>query len=84
MSKNVKFKLNLPGLNALMKSGEMQAVLNRAADSIAAAAGAGYETETAHPIQFVGIASVYATTYESRKDCLKNNTLVKAAGSVKV
>ena len=61
----VKFVLNLPGLNELMKSGEMQAVLNSAAAQIAGAAGEGYETESAHPLSFAAIASVRAATYDS-------------------
>ena len=84
MAEKIRFKLNLAGLNALMKSGEMQAVLNSAAGQIAGAAGDGYEVESAHPISFVAIASVRAETYESRKDNSSNNTLLKAAGGVKI
>ena len=78
------FKLNLPGLNALMKSTEMAEVLNTAADQIAAKCGEGYEVERAHPISFVGIASVRADTIEAKVDNRKNNTILKAAGSVKI
>ena len=78
------FKLNLPGLNELMKSTEMAEVLNTAADQIAAKCGDGYEVERAHPISFVGIASVRADTIEAKVDNRKNNTILKAAGSVKI
>ena len=78
----VKFKLNLAGLNDLMKSGEMQAVLNSAASQIASAAGDGYEVESAHPISFVWIAAVHAKTPEARRDNNENNTLLKALGGV--
>lgn len=81
---NVKFKLNLPGLNELMKSSEMADVLNQAADQIAAKCGEGYEVERAHPISFVGITSVRAGTIEAKMDNRKNNTILKAAGSVKI
>lgn len=84
MSERIRFKLNLAGLNQLMKSGEMQAVLNSAAGQIAGAAGDGYEVETAHPISFVAIASVRAATYEARKENSENNTLLKAAGGARV
>ena len=84
MSSKVKFELNLKGLNELMKSSEMQAVLNKAADKVAAAAGADYEVETAHPIRFIAIASVRPATREAWRDNLENNTLLKAAGSVKL
>ena len=70
---NVRFVLNLSGLNELMKSGEMQSVLNRAAAAIAARAGGeSYAVESAHPISFVAIASVRGSN--------ENNALEKAAG----
>ena len=84
MADRIKFRLNLPGLNELMKSGEMQSVLNKAAASIASAAGPGYETEAAHPINFVGIASVRAATFEAKRDNAQNNTLLKATGGAHV
>lgn len=80
----VKFKLDLAGLNQLMKSGEMQAVLNSAANQIAAAAGDGFEVESAHPISFVGIAAVHAETPEAKRENSEDNTLLKAAGSVRL
>ena len=80
----VKFELNLAGLNELMKSTEMADVLNTAANQIAAKCGDGYEVERAHPISFVGIASVRADTIKAKVDNRKNNTILKAAGSVKI
>ena len=80
----VEFKLDLAGLNQLMKSSEMQSVLNSAANQIAAAAGPGYEVEAAHPISFVGIAAVHAATFAAKRDNSENNTLLKAAGGVKL
>lgn len=84
MSERIRFKLNLAGLNEIMKSGEMQNVLNSAAEQIAGAAGDGYEAETAHPISFVAIASVRAASFKARRDNNKNNTLLKSAGGVKL
>ncbi len=81
---DAKFKLNLSGLNELMKSAEMQAVLNSAASQIANAAGDGYEVESAHPISFVSIAAVHARTFKARRENSENNTLLKAAGGVKL
>lgn len=85
MSK-VKFKLNLPGLNALMKSGEMQSILNAAAQSVARTAGDGYEAviEQAHPISFIAIASVKTRNAKGRMDNNQNNTLLKASGGRKI
>ena len=82
MSKNVRFVLNLAGLNALMKSGEMQSILNAAAQSIAADCGDGYEAviEQAHPISFIAIASVKTRNKKGRLDNNQNNTLLKKTG----
>ena len=80
----IKFKLNLAGLNELMRGSEMQGVLNEAANQISGIAGDGYEIEAAHPIRFVAIASVRAESIEAKRDNHKNNTLLKAAGGVKL
>jgi hypothetical protein len=80
MSKDITFKLNLSGLNALMKSGEMQGILNEEAARIRSSAGDGYETESAHPINFIAIASVRAASAKARRDNRKNKTLLKASG----
>lgn len=84
MSKDIEFELSLPGLNALMKSPEMQSVINGAAAQIASAAGEGYEIEAAHPIGFVAIGSVYAGTWRARRDNNKNDTLEKAARGARI
>ena len=84
MSKSVEFKLNLPGLNELMKSAEMQGVINEAAAKISGAAGPGYGIETAHPIGFVAIGSVFAESRLAKIDNSKNNTLEKAARGVRI
>ena len=78
------FKLNLKGLNALMKSPEMCGILNKAAEAVASRAGDGYEAETAHPINFVGITSVRAESIRAKMDNNKNNTLLKAIGGTKI
>lgn len=81
---DVEFKLNLSGLNELMKSSGMQALLNNAAASIAGSSGPGYEIEEAHNISFIAIASVKAATMEARKACNENNELLKASGGVRI
>lgn len=81
---NVKFVLNLPGLNELMKSGEMQGILNSAAAQIAGAAGDGFEAEAAHPISFVAIASVKAKTRKAYHEAMEHKTLEKAAWGAKI
>lgn len=81
----ITFELDIAGLNAIMKSGAMQSILNQAANQIASRAGVGYEAiESAHPISFIAIASVRTKTKEAKQKDLKTNTLLKASGSVKI
>lgn len=84
MSKSVDFRLNLSGLNALMKSGEMQSILNGAAQQLQSSLGEGYEIETAHPINFIAIASVRAASYKAKLDNNKSNTLLKGLGGTRI
>ncbi|WP_162012500.1 hypothetical protein AB6M97_02040 [Streptococcus hillyeri] len=76
MSK-VKFKLNSAGVRELMKSEQMQSILRAEASKVANRAGEGYEQDI-----YVGKtranAMVRATTYQAKKDNLRNNTLLKA------
>ena len=73
----VKFKLNRAGVGQLLKSAEMQNVLNSYASASLSRLGEGYETET-----FVGFdrahAIVKAATPEARRENSENNTLLKA------
>lgn len=73
----MKFKLNHSGVGQLLKSSEMQNVLEEKATSIKNRAGEGYAQDT-----YVGKnranAMVYADSYEAKKDNMKNNTLLKA------
>ena len=77
-----KFELNSEGVKELLKSAEMQAVLNEYASSVSNIAGNGYTVS-----KFVGKnranVSIKAVTRKAKKDNLKNNTLLKALGSVK-
>ena len=66
------------------RQGFAQGVLNSAAERIRDVAGDGYTVEAAHPISFVAIASVRTGDFKSRLDNSRNNTLLKAAGSVKI
>ena len=75
---DVKFELNLPGLNALMKSPEMCQTLNEAAAQLSRQSGGDGSAgvETAHPISFVAIASVHGSN--------KDNGMEKGMGGVRV
>ena len=77
---NVKFVLNLPGLNELMKSGEMQSILMTAGQSVAGSAGQGYSAEV-HQANFVAISNVYPENFKAYKKNMKDNILIKALGS---
>lgn len=78
---NVKFELDLKGLNEVMKSSEMQSALMEAGQAVASAAGSDYEAEV-HTASFVAISNVYPASKDAAKDNYENNTLLKAAQSV--
>lgn len=92
---DVDFKLNLPGLNELMKSAEMQSILTDAANRIADAANSmaspniktadeGYVAKGAKPLNYIAIAEVRAVNFGARLDNSRHNTLLKARDSVKI
>lgn len=78
---SVKFELNLPGLNELMKSSEMQAHLSKAGEAVASAAGMEY-VSSVHLADYIAIANVYPDSRDAAIDNYENNTLLKALGSV--
>ncbi len=79
MSNNIKFKLNYAGVGELLKSGEMQAVVNGLADSAANSLGDGFEAE--HRIGAKRCyANVRAVTREAKKKNSETNCLLKAVG----
>lgn len=80
----IDFELNLPGLNELMTSAEMNSALSEAANAVARNAenlsglSDGYAVEDAHSLRWIGITSVRTVGRESAKDSNDHNTLVKA------
>lgn len=76
MSK-VKFELNRKGVADLMKSGDMQEILESYATGIRNRSGEGYEQDV-----YVGKnranARVWADSQQARSDNLKNNTILKS------
>ena len=74
---NFKFDLNTAGVGELLKSPEMQGVLNGYGSSALSRLGDGYEAET-----FVGFDRAHviikATTAEAKRENLENNSLLKA------
>lgn len=76
----VKFELNLPGLNALMKSGGMQSQLQAVGQAVASAADGNYGVRV-HEASFVAIANVYPADKETAKKNAKENSLLKGLGA---
>lgn len=76
MAKNT-FKLNYKGVGELMKSEAMQTVLKEHATNIKNRCGDGYEQDI-HVGKNRANAMVSATTYQAKRDNLKNNTILKA------
>ena len=77
---NVKFELNLPGLNELMKSPEMQDALLEAGQAVARSAGSEYAAEV-HTANWIAISNVYPDSRKAAHENFKENTLLKALGS---
>ena len=73
----MKFKLNYDGVGQLLKSSEMQGLLEEKATGIKNRAGEGYAQDV-----YVGKtranAMVYADSHKAKRDNKKNNTLLKA------
>ena len=72
-----RFELNRAGVAELMKSAEMQRVLQRYATRIKNRSGAGYEQDI-----YVGRnranARVWPETPQARRDNYENNTLLRS------
>lgn len=73
----IKFKLNRSGVSRLMKSTEMQQILEEKATSIRNRAGEGYKQDS-YSGKTRANAMVYADSYKAKKDNSQNNTLLKA------
>ena len=76
MSKN-KFKLNRQGVGELLKSNALQNVLETRANAAKSRLGEGYATSTYVGKTRVNV-SIYAQSYEARKENMQNNTILKA------
>ncbi len=80
MSK-VGIKLNLPGINAIMKSPGIQSKLREAGQAVANNAGADYSAGDARLINWIAVVNVYPDSKAAANDNFKNNTLLKALQS---
>lgn len=80
---DVKFELDLQGLNELMKSEEMQTILEDASARAASIAGDGF----GHRVgigSYTAIGNVFAENAAAASKCYKHNHLLKALGRVRV
>ena len=85
MSK-VRIELNLPGVNEMMKSPEIQAALTEAGHAVAAqasgmAGGEPFGVNT-HLASWVAITNVYPDSQKAAHANFSDNVLLKAVGSV--
>lgn len=81
MSK-VKFQLKLKGLNEVMKSPELQAIMQEKGEAISNAAsnmsgGGEFEAQT-KPIRWIAVTDVRAKDKKAMKAVLEDNVLLKA------
>lgn len=79
MSKS-KTRLNLPGINEVMKSPEIVAACEQAAREIGSASGIETETESG-TINYIAYANVKPANAEAAKENFENNSLIKAITS---
>jgi hypothetical protein len=82
VSKKVKIKLNLPGLNEVMKSPGLQDMMQEKGEEVAARAsdmskGGQFETET-KTINWIAVTTVRAADDKAIKATFKDNVLRKA------
>ena len=73
----VKIELNSSGVRELLRSEEMKEECEKRANEALGRLGDGYVVTT-HTGKNRVNASVYADTFEARKDNMENNTILKA------
>lgn len=74
---DVRIELNSAGVRELLKSSEMMAVCEEYANKALGRLGKGYTVTTMTGKNRVN-ASVYADSYEAKKENTENNTILKA------
>ena len=83
MSKKVEIRLNLPGINAVMKSQPIRDALQAAGDAVASGAsgmdGSDYAAST-HLANWIAVANVFPNSKEAAHRNFRDNTLLKALG----
>lgn len=77
MSK-VKVKLNMKGINEVMKSPEIAQAVQEAGERVAELAGEGHEVHVYNNLKYTTVGFVDAVTPEAVKANFEDNTLLKA------
>jgi len=77
----VEIELNLPGINAMMKSKEIQEALQECGERVAGTAsamdGEAYAART-HLANWIAITNVYPDSAEAARKNFQNNTLLRS------
>lgn len=73
----VEIRLNCDGVRDLLRSQEMKTVCEGYANNALERLGPGYTVTTMTGKKRVN-ASIYAESYQARRDNMKNNTILKA------
>lgn len=85
MSDKVRIELNLVGINAMMKSPEIQAAVQTAGEAVAAAAsgmahGEPFEAQT-HLANWIAVTNVWPASRAAAQANFDDNVLLKAIGT---
>lgn len=75
----VRIRLNAKGIREVLHSQELEGALKGKSSEIQGRCGNGYVSDTYNAGSRL-IASVSTKSYRAKKDNLKNNTILKAAG----
>lgn len=78
---DVKVKINLKGINEVMKSPEILAACEAAGRAVANAAGAGHDIQSGL-IRWIAYCDVVAKTKEAKKANYEDNVALKAVSAV--
>ena len=76
----VEIKLNLPGINNVMKSDGIQGVINSCGTAVANNSGSEYAAEV-NVGRWLAFCNVFPNSKDAAHDNFKNNSLLKALNS---
>lgn len=77
---NVEVKLNLKGINEVMKSPEILSAVEAAGQAVANAAGSDYTTRSGL-INYIAYCNVYPDSADAAKENYEDNIIIKAAAA---